>query len=148
MHSFFDLTYFREVGHKYKNIFVCFWFKWKYPKVILKLTDLEFHLRWIAVWKIRFLTFIVCRYCLSLDRLQGERFENWWQKILSKCIWFAFTWIPLRPKINVPKLHFSVQAGNVKLARTFFFSLNLFQNIFTGTFSKKVAQPVQKSVAF
>ena len=78
----------------------------------------------------------MCRYCLSLNRLQGERFENWWQKILSKCIWFAFTWIPLRPKINVPKLHFSVQAGNLKLARIFFFSLNLFQNLFTGTFTK------------
>ena len=35
LHSFFDLTYFREVGQKHRNIFVRF-----VPKVILKLTDL------------------------------------------------------------------------------------------------------------
>ena len=40
MHSFFDLTHFRELGQKYKNIFVGFWFKWKLSYLLSILTDL------------------------------------------------------------------------------------------------------------
>ena len=46
MSLFFDLTNFRELGQKYKNNFVCFWFKWKFNNLLLIFTDL------IGTWKL------------------------------------------------------------------------------------------------
>ena len=40
LHSFFDLTHFRELGQKYKNIFVRFLVQMKTSKFPLRLSDL------------------------------------------------------------------------------------------------------------
>ena len=37
---FFDLTHFRELGQKYRNFYVPFWFKWKLWNLLLRFTDL------------------------------------------------------------------------------------------------------------
>ena len=39
-HYFYDLTHFRELGRNTEIFSFVFWFNWRHPKVILKLSDL------------------------------------------------------------------------------------------------------------